>query len=72
MISSSAEVVQWNIEDVSRWLEELGLGEHCGAFQEQSVIGTKLIGLRKSDLQVRYRKYIFDVLLCAINNSIQV
>ena len=50
--SSSTEVVQWDIDDVCRWLEELGLGEHCEAFQERSIIGTKLLGLRKSDLQV--------------------
>ena len=62
--SSSTEVVQWDIDDVCRWLEELGLGEHCEAFQERSIIGTKLLGLRKSDLQVlrlshksNYRSY---------------
>ena len=48
------EVFQWDIDDVCRWLEELGLGEHCEAFQEQTIVGTKLLGLRKSDLQVGF------------------
>ena len=52
--SSFTEVVQWDMDDVCRWLEELGLGEHCEAFQERTIIGTKLLGLRKSDLQVGF------------------
>ena len=52
ILSSSTEVVQWDIDDVCRWMKELGLGEHCEAFQEQTIVGTKLLGLRKSDLQV--------------------
>ena len=55
--SSLAEVVQWDIADVCRWLEELGLGEYCDAFQEQAIVGTKLLGLRKSDLQVQFILY---------------
>ena len=47
-----AEVVQWDIDDVCRWLEELGLGEHCESFQEHTIMGTRLLGLRRSDLQV--------------------
>ena len=52
--SFSAEVVHWDIDDVCRWLEELGLGEYCEAFQEHTIVGTKLLGLRKSDLQVGF------------------
>ena len=47
-----AEVVQWDIDDVCRWLEELGLGEYCDSFHDHTIVGTKLLGLRKSDLQV--------------------
>lgn len=54
LLPSFAEVVQWDIDDVCRWLEELGLGDHCAAFQERTIIGTKLLGLRKSDLQVGF------------------
>ena len=62
---SFAEVVQWDIDDVCRWLEELGLGEHCEAFQERTIIGTKLLGLRKSDLQVSFYALVYRILkLC--------
>lgn len=40
----------WNINDVSRWLDSLYLGQYVPAFQEALIDGPFLMELREEDL----------------------
>ena len=40
----------WSVDDVSRWMESLSLGQYCQAFKEATVDGPFLMELREEDL----------------------
>jgi hypothetical protein len=40
----------WSVDDVSRWMESLSLGQYCQAFREATVDGPFLLELREEDL----------------------
>jgi hypothetical protein len=40
----------WGVDDVSRWMESLSLGQYCAAFREATVDGPFLMELREEDL----------------------
>ena len=46
------EVDQWDEEDVSQWLEGIGMAEYIPIFIQRNVVGRELLRLRRSDLQV--------------------
>ena len=48
-----AEIDLWDEDDVSRWLEGIGMREYVSTFIQNNVVGNKLLRLKKSDLQVR-------------------
>lgn len=63
-----AEVDLWDEDDVCQWLEGIGMREYVSTFIQNNVVGSKLLRLKKSDLQVREVGWDcgrgFKVLLC--------
>ena len=39
----SAEVSDWNSDDVCEWLEDLEMTDYCQAFREEEVDGKQLV-----------------------------
>lgn len=50
MSSMPANVAMWSVDDVTRWLETLSLGQYVEAFKEATVDGAFLMELREEDL----------------------
>ena len=44
-------VADWDIADVSEWLQEINLGEHASSFEENEIVGEHLIDFSKDDLK---------------------
>lgn len=44
----------WGIEEVGKWLENIGLGEYRESFAKNEVCGNELLGLSRDDLKVRW------------------
>jgi SH3/ankyrin repeat-containing protein len=47
---SMKPVMEWEVEEVCQWLEEIGLGEHCPQFRENEILGEHLLELTKEEL----------------------
>lgn len=47
----SKPLEEWEIEDVSQWLKDIGLGEHVESFAENEIVGEHLIDLSKDELK---------------------
>ena len=43
--------VQWSPNEVSQWLEAIGLPMYCHAFLEHEISGTELMSLERSDFK---------------------
>ena len=43
--------LQWSPNEVSLWLEAIGLPMYCHAFLEHEISGTELLSLEKSDFK---------------------
>lgn len=43
-------VRMWTVDDVSKWMESLSLGQYAEAFREATVDGPFLLELREEDL----------------------
>ena len=50
MSSMPANVAMWSVDDVTRWLETLSLGQYVESFKEATVDGAFLMELREEDL----------------------
>ena len=48
--SMPTNVALWSVDDVTRWLESLSLGQYVAAFKEATVDGAFLMELREEDL----------------------
>ena len=46
----SKPVLEWEVEEVCQWLEDIGLAEHCPQFQENEILGEHLLELTKDEL----------------------
>lgn len=42
----------WGVEEVGKWLENIGLGEYREMFAKHEVCGNELLGLTREDLKV--------------------
>ncbi|KAL8612934.1 hypothetical protein ACOMHN_001017 [Nucella lapillus] len=49
--ASTKPCSQWSAEDVAKWLDTLGLGQHGDNFRSNSIDGTELLALTDEDLQ---------------------
>jgi hypothetical protein len=43
--------LQWSPNEVSQWLEAIGLAMYCHAFLEHEISGSELMSLEKSDFK---------------------
>ena len=43
--------LQWSPNEVSQWLEAIGLPMYCHAFLEHEISGTELMSLERSDFK---------------------
>mmetsp|Transcript_4270 Transcript_4270/g.7255 ORF Transcript_4270/g.7255 Transcript_4270/m.7255 type:complete len:125 (+) Transcript_4270:13-387(+) len=50
MSSMRTNVAFWSVDDVTRWLEALSLGQYTNSFREATVDGSFLMELREEDL----------------------
>lgn len=50
MSSMPTNVAMWSVDDVTRWLETLSLGQYVESFKEATVDGAFLMELREEDL----------------------
>lgn len=41
----------WSVDDVCKWLESIGLGEHIESFRENEMMGEHLLDITKDDLK---------------------
>lgn len=44
-------VVKWGPDEVSQWLESIGLPMYCHAFKEHEISGTELLSLERRDFK---------------------
>ena len=42
---------EWDTTEVCEWLRDVGLGEHCGMFEENEIMGEHLADLSKDELK---------------------
>ncbi len=52
MISFTAHVTEWGIEEVGQWLESIGLPEYKENFMTNDIRGRELLHLGRQDLKV--------------------
>jgi hypothetical protein len=50
-IDESIPINQWSVDQVCKWLVEIGLGIYCQTFQENEIIGEHLLDLSRDDLK---------------------
>ena len=44
-------VTKWGPDEVSQWLESVGLPTYCHAFKEHEISGTELLSLERRDFK---------------------
>ena len=44
-------VTKWGPDEVSQWLESIGLPMYCHAFKEHEISGTELLSLERRDFK---------------------
>ena len=44
-------VIKWGPDEVSQWLESIGLPMYCHAFKEHEISGTELLSLERRDFK---------------------
>jgi len=49
--AASKSLSDWTIEDVCKWLKDLGMEAYTGVFSENEIVGSHLPDLNKEDLQ---------------------
>ena len=49
--TTSKPLAQWTVDDVCKWLEDLGLSSYAQVFAENEIVGSHLPDLSKEDLQ---------------------
>ena len=58
----TAEVSEWDCDDVCWWMEELGLKEYNTAIHVKEIDGRKLLELQPRDIQVTFSIHIIFTL----------
>lgn len=62
-----SSVKTWTVNDVSRWLETLFLGQYCAAFVEACIDGPFLLELREEDLvqvlNIKHKLHVRKIIL---------